>query len=68
MARRKAHKAEIKAKAEADLTNDERSFKAVALKWHKWWASGVNGDTAAYILRRLKADVFLQLDTSRYPK
>jgi integrase len=45
-----------------DTTGAEQanSFKAVAIAWHKWWSAGddVNDDTAAYIMRRLEADVF----------
>jgi integrase len=58
MAKRKADKAAIKAKATLEKTIDERSFKAVALKWHEFYMPGVGSDTAAYILRRLEADVF----------
>ena len=58
MALRKAEKVAVKAQAEAEKASDANSFKAVALKWHNWWAPGVDIDTAAYILRRLEADVF----------
>lgn len=63
MAQRKADKDAAKAKAiqeqaKAEEASDERSFKAVALKWHAKWTPGVESDTAAYILRRLEADVF----------
>ena len=63
MAQRKADKDAAKAKvtqeqAKAEEACDERSFKAVALKWHAKWAPGVDSGTAAYILRRLEADVF----------
>jgi integrase len=68
MAKRKADKAYVRAqakvvkslqtRAKGDETIDERSFKAVALKWHENWKSGVSADTEAYILRRLEADVF----------
>jgi integrase len=63
MAQRKADKDAAKAKsvqeqAKAEEADDERSFKAVALKWHAKWAPGVQSDTAAYILRRLESDVF----------
>jgi integrase len=64
-AQRKAHKDAAKAqdeaaKAEAAAEQDRaaNSFKAIALKWHEWWSKGVDADTAAYILRRLEADVF----------
>lgn len=58
MAQRKAEKAAVNAQAEQQNACNANSFKAVALKWHKWWASGVDSDTAAYILRRLEIDVF----------
>lgn len=58
MAQRKAEKAAVKTQAEQKKASDAHSFKAVALKWHKWWAPGVDSDTAGYILRRLEADVF----------
>jgi hypothetical protein len=58
MAQRKAEKVAVKATAEAERTSDTHSFKAIALQWHRWWASGVDSDTAVYILRRLEADVF----------
>jgi len=48
MAQRKADKDAAKEKAveeqvKAEEACGERSFKAVALKWHEWWASGVDG-------------------------
>jgi hypothetical protein len=48
MAQRKADKGAAKVKAveeqvKAEEACGERSFKAVALKWHEWWASGVDG-------------------------
>jgi len=58
MAQRKAKKVAAKAKAEGETTSDAHSLKAIALQWHKWWTPGVDNDTAAYILRRLEADVF----------
>jgi integrase len=63
MAKRKADKHAAKAKiveeqAKTEEAGDGRSFKAIAIKWHEKWAPGVEGDTAAYILRRLEADVF----------
>ena len=63
MAQRKADKDAAKAKVVEEQSKTEeaggaRSFKAVALKWHEKWAPGVEVDTAAYILRRLEADVF----------
>lgn len=58
MALRKAEKTAVKAEAEAEKTCDANSFKAVALKWHEFYSPGVDSDTAAYILRRLEADVF----------
>lgn len=58
MAQRKAEKAAVKTQAEREKASDAHSFKAVALKWHKWWVPSVDSDTAAYILRRLEADVF----------
>jgi integrase len=57
-AQRNEEKAAVNAQAEKQKAADSNSFKAVALKWHKWWARGVDSDTAAYILRRLEADVF----------
>ncbi len=58
MAQRKAEKTAVKIQVEEEKACDANSFRAVALKWHTWWAPGVDGDTAAYILRRLEADVF----------
>ena len=65
MAARKADKDAAQAEAEAAKTEAEteqdkaaNSFKAIALRWHEWWSKGVDADTAAYILRRLEADVF----------
>jgi integrase len=58
MAQRKATKSAVKAQAQAEKAVAERSFKVVTLQWHKWWAPGVSRETAAYILRRLEADVF----------
>ena len=58
MAQRKAEKAVVTAQVEKERASDARSLKAIALKWHKWWAPGVDSDTAAYILRRLESDVF----------
>ena len=58
MSERKAAKIEVEAKATQEQRNAENSFKGVALKWHQRWAKGVDADTAAYILRRLEADVF----------
>lgn len=64
MAAKKANKQAVKAEAEAEQRNAENSFKAVALKWHKHWSTGddVSEDTAAYIMRRLEADVFPVFD------
>ena len=63
MAQRKADKDAAKVKAvqeqvKAGEACGARSFKAVALKWHEWWASGVDSETSSYILRRLQSDVF----------
>src|SRR5450756_1878266 len=58
MAQRKADKCAVKAQAELEKASDANSFRSVALKWHSWWTPGVDNDTAAYILRRLEADVF----------
>ncbi len=58
MAQRKVEKAAVTAQVEKERASDAHSLKAIALKWHKWWAPGVDGDTAAYILRRLESDVF----------
>jgi hypothetical protein len=58
MAQRKAEKTAVKVQVEEEKACDANSFKAVALKWHNCWAPGVDSDTAAYILRRLEADVF----------
>ena len=44
--------------AEAEQRRATNSFKAVALNWYQWWSKGVDADTAAYIFRRLEADVF----------
>ncbi len=64
-AQRKAQKQAAKvqdeaAKAEAvtEQRKVENSFKNIALHWHEWWSKGVDADTAAYIMRRLEADVF----------
>lgn len=46
------------AKIDTTGTEQANSFKSVALQWHKWWAAGVDTDTAGYILRRLESDVF----------
>jgi integrase len=58
MAQRKVEKAAVTAQIEKERASDAHSFKAIALKWHRWWAPGVDSDTAAYILRRLESDVF----------
>jgi hypothetical protein len=63
MAQRKIEKDATNAQAELkqaknEETGDPHSFEAVSLKWHKWWAAGVDNGTEAYILRRLEADVF----------
>lgn len=58
MAQRKVEKAAVTAQVEKERASDAHALKAIALKWHKWWAPGVDGDTAAYILRRLESDVF----------
>jgi integrase len=58
MALRKAQKVAAKAKSVTEKACDANSFRAVALKWHKWYTPSVDSDTAAYILRRLEADVF----------
>jgi hypothetical protein len=50
MAQRKADKAVVTAQVEMERASDARSLKAIALKWHKWWAPGVDSDTAAYIV------------------
>lgn len=42
----------------AEQQRAENSFQRVSERWHEWWAQGVDADTAAYILRRLQADVF----------
>lgn len=55
---RRAEKLAAKAQSEAEKARDANSFKAVALKWHEFYSPGVDSDTAAYILRRLEADVF----------
>ena len=58
MAQRKAEKVAVNIQVEAEKASNANSFKVVALKWHAWWAPGVGSGTAAYILRRLDADVF----------
>lgn len=60
-AQRKAQKEAVKAQEKADQIRAEKSFKRIAEQWHQWWAKGVDADTAAYILRRLEADVFPDL-------
>jgi integrase len=57
-AQRKAQKEAAKAEAEVEQRKVENSFKNIALRWHEWWSKGVDSDTAAYIMRRLEADVF----------
>ncbi len=57
-AQRKAQKEAAKAEAETEQRMCENSFKNIALRWHEWWSKGVDSDTAAYIMRRLEADVF----------
>jgi len=56
----KAQDQAAKAEAETEQRKTENSFKNVALKWHNHWSAGdnVSEDTAAYIMRRLEADVF----------
>lgn len=58
MAAKKAEKDAALARAEAEKRKVENSFKRIALQWHQRWSKGVDADTAAYILRRLEADVF----------
>jgi integrase len=58
MAAKKAGKDAVHAEAEAGQRKAANSFKRVAEQWHQWWSKGVDTDTAAYILRRLEADVF----------
>lgn len=55
---RKALKEAAKVEAETEQRKAENSFKAIAIKWHERWSKGVDADTAAYIMRRLEADVF----------
>lgn len=50
--------AEKRAQEMAEQRAGERTFKAVALNWHSWWAIGVDAETAAYVMRRLEGDVF----------
>lgn len=57
-AQRKAQRAAAKAQDEAAKVEAENSFKNIALRWHEWWSKGVDAETAAYIMRRLEADVF----------
>jgi integrase len=61
MAAKKAAKNAANTQAEAVQREVANTFKAVSLKWHKWWAPGVDSDTANYIMRRLEADVFPDL-------
>jgi integrase len=61
MAAKRAQKDAIKAQAKAEQAKSENTFQAVALRWHEFWKPGVDADTAAYILRRLNADVFPSL-------
>jgi integrase len=58
MAQRKAEKALVTVQIENEKAGDANSLEAIALKWHDWWSPSVEADTAAYILRRLKSDVF----------
>jgi len=58
MAARKEKKDAAQAKAEAEQRAIANSFERIAEQWHQWWSKGVDADTAAYILRRLEADVF----------
>lgn len=55
---KQAQEEAAKKREQADQHSSENTFKAVALKWHEWWAPGVDVETAAYIMRRLEADVF----------
>lgn len=57
-AQRKAQKQAVKAETEAEQIRAAKSFRRIAGQWHLRWAKGVDADTAAYILRRLEADVF----------
>ena len=58
MAARKEAKEAAHAIAQAEQRKVENSFQRIAEQWHQWWSKGVDADTAAYILRRLEADVF----------
>lgn len=58
MAEKQAQEEAAKKQEQAEQRASEKTFKAVALEWHKWWAPGVDAETAAYIMRRLEADVF----------
>jgi integrase len=58
MAAKKAGKIAVRAQAEAEQRKATNNFKRVAEQWHQWWSKGVDAETAAYILRRLEADVF----------
>lgn len=55
---RKAQKEAVKAQEEDKQRKAAKSFRLIAEQWHQWWSKGVDNDTAAYILRRLEADVF----------
>jgi integrase len=61
MAAKKADREAFQAQAEAEQQRAANSFKRIAELWHQRWAKGVDADTAAYILRRLEADVFPDL-------
>ena len=58
MAVKKARKEAAQARATAEQHKMESSFKRIAELWYQRWFQSVDADTAAYILRRLEADVF----------
>jgi integrase len=58
MAIKRAEKAAARAEVEAEQRRAANSFKCIAEQWHRWWSKGVDPETAAYILRRLEADVY----------
>src|SRR6185437_7923406 len=58
MTAKKAEKDALQAKSEAEQRKAANSFKHIAEQWHQRWSKGVDADTAAYILRRLEADVY----------
>jgi integrase len=58
MAERKAQAESRQREAEAVQREAESSFENLARKWWEWWSAGKSPRHAAYVMRRLEADVF----------